>query len=139
MRLEATRYSGPISTYTIQCIFANNFITPNFLHEQKSKPELTKRIEGTTGSLSELEKRYPYPEKIAPAIVAAVAKGDFAIMDTQMDTELVWANGVGISPKRGWGIVDSVLGVLMGIFIFPFYRRWWERMCRGDALREKEE
>lgn len=75
MRLEAMRYSGPVSTYTVHCVFAHNFITPTFLEEQKNKPELTKRLEGTTGDLSDLERHFPYAEKIAPEIVAAVARG----------------------------------------------------------------
>ena len=59
--MEVMRYSGPKSTYAVQCIFAHNFITPTFLQEQKTKPELTKRIEGTSGELHELEKQFPEP------------------------------------------------------------------------------
>ncbi|KAH8648722.1 short chain dehydrogenase [Tricladium varicosporioides] len=136
MRLEVTRYSGPKSTYSVQCVFAHNFITPTFLIEQKNKPELTKKLEGSTGKLSDLEKKFPYAEKIAPTIVASVAKGDYAVMDNRMDPQLLWANMIGPSPRRGWGVVDTLLAGLMGIFLFPFVRRGWEKMCKGDALRE---
>ena len=136
MRLEATRYSGPVSTYTVQCVFAHNFITPTFLEEQKYKPELTKRLEGTTGELSDLEKKFPYAEKIAPEIVAAVASGDFAVMDKRTDPQLLWANMIGPSPRRGLGIMDSLLAILMSFFLFPFVRRGWDKTCKGDALRK---
>lgn len=133
MRLEATRYSGPVSTYTVQCV---NFITPTFLEEQKNKPELTKRLEGTTGGLKELEKQFPYAEKIASEIVAAVASEDFAVMDKRMDLQLLWANMIGPSPRRGLGIVDALLTILMSFFLFPFVRRGWDKTCKGDALRK---
>lgn len=48
---RSQRYSGPVSTYSVQCVFAHNFITPTFIEEQKNKPGLTKRLEGTTGDL----------------------------------------------------------------------------------------
>jgi 3-dehydrosphinganine reductase len=40
---------------------------------------------------------------------------------------------VGLSPKRGLGIVDSLLSVVMGWFVVPVLRRRWERMCREDG------
>lgn len=136
LRLEAMRYSGPVSEYQVQCVFAHNYITPTFLEEQKNKPDLTKRIEGTTGGLKELEKQFPYAHKIAPEIVQAAEKGDFAVMDKRLDPQVIWANCIGTEPKRGWGIVDSLLAVLMGIFVFPFIRRDMEKLCKGDALRK---
>ncbi|KAJ4305133.1 hypothetical protein N0V90_000663 [Kalmusia sp. IMI 367209] len=61
LRLEAARYSGPVSDYKIQLILAHNFITPTFIEEQKHKPALTKRLEGTDLSLAELEKTGKFP------------------------------------------------------------------------------
>ncbi|KAF2445300.1 short chain dehydrogenase [Karstenula rhodostoma CBS 690.94] len=136
LRLEIQRYSGPISTYSVQCVFAHNFITPTFIEEQRNKPELTKRLEGTTGDLSKIEKGFPYAEKIAPEIVANVAKGDFAIMDGRFEPQACWAVSIGSSPKRGFGIWDTILAVLMAV-IFPFIRNGWEKECRGDALKKK--
>lgn len=52
LRLEALRYSNRKAAYSVQCIFAHNFVTDTFLEEQKLKPALTKRIEGTDGDLS---------------------------------------------------------------------------------------
>jgi 3-dehydrosphinganine reductase len=138
LRLEATRYSGPISDYKVQCVFAHNFITPAFIEEQKNKPELTKRLEGTTGNLEDLRKtgKFPDAEKIAPEIVEAVAKGDFAVMDGRFEPQICWATAIASSPKRGWGIWDTLLAMLVSI-IFPFIRADWEKMVKGDALRTK--
>ncbi|RYP61587.1 hypothetical protein DL770_009764 [Monosporascus sp. CRB-9-2] len=129
MRLEAMRYSGPQSTYVVQCIFAHNFITPTFLEEQKSKPSLTKRIEGTeaigggsAADISALESRFPHAHKIAPEIVAAVASNDFAVLDKRLEPQILWANMIGTSPRRGWGIVDCLFAFLM--FLEAMDRQW---------------
>ncbi|KAI1390362.1 uncharacterized protein F4822DRAFT_233968 [Hypoxylon trugodes] len=133
-RLEAMRYSNSKSTYIVQYIFAHNFITPTFIEEQKNKPELTKQIEGTTGSLAELEKSFPYAAKIAPEIVAEVASNNFAITDKRVEPQFLWANMIGTSPKRGFGIIDSLLAFL-GLFVYPFLRREMEQKCRADPSR----
>lgn len=125
------RYSGPKSTYVVQCVFAHNFVTPTFIEEQKHKPPLTKRIEGTH---VEDESRFPPADKIAPEIVAAVATGDFAVTDTRLEPQVLWANMMGSSPRRGWGVVDSLLALLMWI-VFPFIRRDIEKKCLGDAQK----
>ena len=85
LRLEIQRYSGPLSAYSVQRVFAHNFITPTFIEEQCNKPELTKRLEGTTGELDALGKRSPYADKIATEMVAGVAKGDYAVMDGRFE------------------------------------------------------
>ncbi|RYP70801.1 hypothetical protein DL771_005176 [Monosporascus sp. 5C6A] len=141
MRLEVMRYSGRKSTYIVQCIFAHNFITPSFLEEQKSKPSLTKRIEGTeaigggsAADISALESRFPYAHKISPEIVAAVASNDFAVLDKRLEPQILWANMIGTSPRRGWGIVDCLLAFVM-FLVYSFVRRQMEKQCKGDALR----
>jgi 3-dehydrosphinganine reductase len=136
LRLEIQQYSGPVSTYSIQCVFAHNFITPTFIEEQKNKPDLTKKLEGTTGDLSEIEKSFPYADKIAPEIVASIAKGDYAVMDGRFEPQACWAVSIGSSPKRGLGVWDTLLAVLMAL-VFPFIRAGWEKECRGYALKKK--
>ncbi|KAL9119243.1 MAG: hypothetical protein Q9187_004203 [Circinaria calcarea] len=134
LRMETLRLSSPASTYTIHCAFPSNFITTAFLEEQISKPELTKRIEGTTGTRAELEQRYPSAEQVAQGIIAGVARGDFAICDDSMESGLLFANMIGPSPKRGRGVVDSLLAIVMGLFIWPFLRSRWDKMCKRDRL-----
>lgn len=136
LRMEAMRYSGPKSTYKVQCVFAHNFITPTFIEENKNKPALTKRMEGTSGELADLEKQFPYAAKIAPEIVANVASGDYAVCDNRADPQLLWAMSRGSSPKRGWGIVDTLMAVLM-YFVWPFVTRDWDKKSFGDALKSQ--
>jgi 3-dehydrosphinganine reductase len=138
MRLEVMRYSCPKYAYVVQCAFAHNFITSSLLEKLKHKPGLTKRIEETDGELADLERRFPYAEKIAPDIVAAVESNEFAVMDRQFIPQLLWANIIGSSPKRGWGIVHSILAFLSGYFIFPMVRRSIEKQCKEDNVYRKQ-
>ena len=135
LRMEALRLSGPASTYTIHCAFPSNFISPAFLEEQKSKPELTKRIEGTTGSTAELERRFPSAEKVAKGIIAGVARGDFALCDDSVESGLLFANMIGPSPKRRLGVLDSLLATVVGLFVWPVLRRRWDKMCKDDGIQ----
>lgn len=105
--------------------FPNTFVTEAFIDEQKTKPELTKRIESSNKPLEKLDTA----EYIANTIVKRVAKGDFAIL-SDFDTEVLWSNMLGSSPKRGLGVLDSVLGLLSGFFVWPVLRFTWTRMCR---------
>ena len=134
LRMEALRLSGPASTYTIHCAFPSNFISPAFLEEQKSKPELTKRIEGTTGSTAELERRFPSAEKVAKGIIAGVARGDFALCDDSVESSLLFANMIGPSPKRRLGVRDSLLATVVGLLVWPVLRRRWDKMCKDDGI-----
>lgn len=101
------------------------------------KPDLCKRIEGTTATdVATLGKHFPHATKIAPEIVAAVASNDFAVTDKRLEPQFLWASGIGSSPKRGWGIVDSLLALLASL-LFPLIRRDIEKKCQGDAFRSE--
>ena len=138
LRMEALRLSGPASKYTIHCAFPSNFFSPAFLEEQKTKPELTKQIEGTTGSTSELEQRIPSAEKVAKGIITAAARGDFALCDDSMESGLLFANMIGPSPKRGLGVLDSLLAILVGLLIWPLFRHRWEKLCRQNGMDHRK-
>ncbi|KAK3984265.1 hypothetical protein QBC44DRAFT_337297 [Cladorrhinum sp. PSN332] len=143
LRLEVMRYNNPKSRYVVQCVFAHNFITPTFIREQKSKPALTKRIEGTAGAenedAEEMRARFPLASKIAPEMVAGIAEGrdDFAVMDGRLEPQILWAGMVGSSPKRGWGVWDWFVGVMMHLVLYPSIRKGIEKECEGDAFREE--
>ena len=136
--MEALRLSGPASKYTIHCAFPSNFVTPAFLEEQKLKPELTKRMEDTTGSMAELEQRFPSSKAVAQKIINGVERGDFALCDDSMESSLLFANMIGPSPKRGLGVLDSLLAVVVGLFVWPFLRRRWDRMCKEDGIHNRK-
>ena len=133
LRMEALRLSSQASTYTIHCAFPSTFITPGFLEEQKLKPVLTKRMEGTMGSTAELKQRYPSAEEVARLVVVGVERGDFALCDDSTESGLLFANMIGPSPKRGFGIIDSVMATVVGLFIWPVLRRRWDRLCKEDV------
>lgn len=133
LRMEVLRHSNKDFTYSVHCAFPNTCITDAFLEEQAKKPELTKRIEGTVGSGEDLISKFPPASKTALQIVTAVERGDFAICDSSLDSNLVWANNLGTSPRRGWGIVDTVLAVLTTLIIWPILRLYYDRMCRKDG------
>ncbi|OAL75682.1 short chain dehydrogenase/reductase family oxidoreductase [Trichophyton violaceum] len=134
LRFEVLRYNSPTTTYTIHIAFPADFISPGFVLEQDTKPNLTKRIQGTNvPTFSELEKKFPSSEKVALGIIARVEKGDFIICEDSLAASLLFTNMTGLSPKRGFGIVDSLMTVVMGWFVVPILRRRWESMCREDS------
>ncbi|KAF7171584.1 hypothetical protein CNMCM5623_003953 [Aspergillus felis] len=137
LRFEVLRHNSSSTTYTIHIAFPADFISPGFVFEQDTKPDLTKRIQGTdVATFAELEKKFPSSENVARGIVARVDKGDFIICEDSLAASLLFTNMVGLSPKRGLGIVDPLLSVVMGWFVVPVLRRRWERMCREDGSNQ---
>ncbi|CAI0642211.1 unnamed protein product [Colletotrichum noveboracense] len=128
LRQEAAIYSTATCQYKVHCAFPNTFMTDAFLDEQKTKPDLTKRIESSDGPIEKLKTKMLSAEYVAEYIVRGVAKGDFALV-SDFDTEVLWSNMVGSSPKRGFGFVDSILGLLSGFLVWPILRYIWTRMC----------
>ncbi|KAL0942753.1 short chain dehydrogenase [Colletotrichum truncatum] len=135
LRQEAAIYSTPTCEYKVHCAFPNTFMTDAFMDEQKTKPELTKRIESSDGPIEKLKTKILPAEYIAEYIVGGVAKGDFALV-SDFDTEVLWSNMLGSSPKRGLGFVDSILGLLSGFLVWPVLRYTWTRMCAQAHKKE---
>jgi 3-dehydrosphinganine reductase len=129
------RYSSPTSTYSVHCVFPSNITSPQFLAEQSLKPDLTKRREGTNEPIDELAKKV-LTAKVAEGIIRAVERGDFALCDDSLESSLLFANMIRSFPKRGLGVVDSVLSIVIGLFVWPVVRRRWESMCRQDSDRQ---
>lgn len=94
-------------------------------------------MEGTTGSMVELEQRFPSAEKVAQGIITGVERGDFAICDDSRESSLLFANMIGPSPKRGLGVLDSLLATVVGLFVWPVLRRRWEKMCKEDGSHNR--
>lgn len=82
--------------------------------------------------INELPKHHPSAEKVAALIVQGVERGDFALCDDSVDASIAFANSIGCSPKRGLGIIDSLLQVGMGWLVWPVYRRYLEGLCKKD-------
>jgi 3-dehydrosphinganine reductase len=138
LRLEVMRHTGPRSKYVVQCVFPHNFLTPTFLLEQDSKPALTKYIEATDGvTHEELAKQIPSAGTVARELLIESASNDFAVLERRWVPQLLWGMMVGTSPRRGWGFIDMLLGLLASLLIWPINRYDIERKCMGDALKKK--
>lgn len=137
MRMEALRYSTPAIEYHIQCAFPSNFLSESFVNEQNCKPQLTKEIEETAADIEELKKKLPHAKQVGKYIVGCIDSNDFAICDS-MGAALLWVNMVGPSPKRGLGILDTLMGFLVSLILWPILRRQWDAKCRKDSNKLKE-
>ncbi|CAK3821282.1 short chain dehydrogenase reductase [Lecanosticta acicola] len=113
--------------------YSPDFVSPGFLAEQKTKTALTKRIQGLDAPPSELVSRFPTSEKVASLIIAAVDRGDFTICEDSPAASALFTAMTGPSPKRGWGIADGLLSIVVNWFVWPFLRWKWEGMVKDDA------
>ncbi|ORY70952.1 uncharacterized protein BCR38DRAFT_491715 [Pseudomassariella vexata] len=131
LRLEFLRYSCPSSTYSVHCAFPGDFISPGFYLEQHTKTPLTKRMQGTNS--------YPSSDKFALLIIGAVDDGKFIICKDSISASLLFTSMTGPSPKRGLGIMDSLVGLLVNWFVWSALRLRWEALCKkdGEEWRQK--
>jgi 3-dehydrosphinganine reductase len=90
-------------------------------------------MQGTNKTLEELETNCPSSDKVASSIVSAVERGEFIICSESLAASLLFTNMIGPSPKRGFGIFDSLIGILTGWIVWPVLRRRWEAMCKTDG------
>ncbi|KAJ5175264.1 uncharacterized protein N7482_001141 [Penicillium canariense] len=130
LRCELMRYSGPASQYSVHIAFPSNFISPSFIDEQNTKPPLTKELEGTTAPLSELSKKLHSSKQVADAIIAAVDKQQFIIC-SEYEASLLFGGMMGLSPRRGFGIVDSIVAIV-SVIVWPLVRRWFDWTIAKD-------
>lgn len=119
--------------------FPGDFVSPGFIKEQQTKVHLNKTIQGLHHPLEELTAKFPTSEKVASMIIKAADRGDFAITYS-LEQHALFANMMGASPKRGLGIVDTLLAPLMSWIIMPYFRWRWESITRhdGEELRKSK-
>jgi 3-dehydrosphinganine reductase len=132
LRLEVLRHDTTESHYSIHCAFPGDFVSPGFMKEQETKVHLNKTIQGLHQPIEKLVAKFPSSEKVASMIIKAVDRGDF-IITYSLEQHALFANMMGASPKRGWGIVDTLLQPLMSWFIMPYFRRKWESITKKDG------
>lgn len=96
---------------------------PALIEEQNAKPELTKKIDSTVGSIIEAEKRLPSAEKVACEIIAGVVKGDIVICHSGSNFM------VGFWTKRRLG----TMSIVASLFIWPIITHRWEVTGRDDV------
>ncbi|KAG5913305.1 hypothetical protein E4U53_004913 [Claviceps sorghi] len=137
LRLELLRHNSADSHYSVHVAFPGDFVSPGFIKEQQTKVHLNKTIQGLHHPLEKLVAKFPSSEAVAAMIIQAVDRGDFAVTYS-LEQRALFANMLGPSPKRGWGLLDAALAPLMSWFIMPYLRRRWEGLARrdGEELRK---
>jgi 3-dehydrosphinganine reductase len=106
-------------------------MSPAFMDEQNNKPELTKRLEGTTAPISELSKKLHSAKQVADYIIAAVDKKQFVIC-SELEAGLLFGTLNGMSPRRGLGIVDTLIA-FVAVLLGPIVRRYQDYHCARDS------
>ena len=115
------------NTFKVHVSFPGPFITEAFLEEQDNKPNLTKAIEGTNLSRTELEQKIPPARAIAKRIIAGVEKGK-TYVPVDWTGDLLFNNMRGPSP-RFWTLWDFLLGIVAAC-AWWFYRTSFDRQTR---------
>ncbi|GAQ09759.1 3-ketodihydrosphingosine reductase tsc10 [Aspergillus lentulus] len=101
LRFEVLRHNSSSTTYTIHIAFPADFISPGFVLEQDTKPDLTKRIQGTNvATFAELERKFPSSQKVAQGIVARPFVYEYGRAEPE---ERTWDCGFVV--ERGNGVV----------------------------------
>jgi 3-dehydrosphinganine reductase len=90
-------------------------------------------MQGVKGSIEDLEKRYPSPEKVVSLVLEAVKNEEYIICRDSLAASLFFTNMVEASPKRDLEIMDSVVCIVVNWFIWLVLRRQWEGMCKKDG------
>ncbi|KAF4997925.1 hypothetical protein FGRMN_3516 [Fusarium graminum] len=132
LRSELKRYSGPTTKYSVHVSFPSNFISPSFIEEVKNKPELTKKLEGTTAPMAELMQKLHSSKQVADYIIKKVDKGEFVIC-SEYEAKLLFAGMSGPSPKRGVGFIDSFVSTV-SVAAGPLLRRWLDAKVVKDTV-----
>ncbi|EQL01607.1 hypothetical protein G6O67_006624 [Ophiocordyceps sinensis] len=137
LRLEVLRHDCAESHYSIHVAFPGDFVSPGFVKEQRTKVHLNKTIQGLHHPMEKLMVKLPSSEEVAGMIIKAVDRGDF-IVTYSLEQRALFANMMGMSPKRGWGVLDTLLAPLMSLIVMPYLRWRWQGLTSkdGEELRK---
>lgn len=97
LRQELLPYNIHVSIY-----LPGTILSPGHAQEDKTKPEITKKLEGSSAELT--------PDQCAQALISGLNKGRFMIT-SDFDTDIIRASVVGMSP-RGNVVWDVLLGLI---------------------------
>lgn len=127
IRQEALMYPQDIR---IHCTFPGTIFTDSFYQEQKSKPALTKVLEGSDNPNDGMTA-----EAVAHATMNGLRKDEFLItLDFQ--TKLLLNNMRGPSPPNH-GLLDWLIGLLASI-VWPFFRASMDRQIKAYSFSSKK-
>lgn len=100
---------------TVTNILPGNMATEGFEEEEKTKPEITKKIEGPSDARD--------PDVVAKEVIADLKRGRQMIF-TDFVGWLLSGMALGTSP-RNWGVVQALVALVLGIFapVWAFFMR----------------
>lgn len=125
---ESLRIEFLLYNINVHCYFPSTIYSPGFEEEQKSKPELTKIIEGADEGLT--------PEACALRLVNGLEKGH--VMITSDPIGHLFRNSMrGMSPVSNY-ILDPIFAAVAPIAI-PIWRKITERQIRSHIPQHKKE
>jgi 3-dehydrosphinganine reductase len=114
----------------VHCSFPAGILSPGWDEEEKTKPEITRKLEGPGGAES--------PETVAKAIIDRLERGHKHItyefvgtmLKVHFHTTLLTKNMMQGMTERDNAIWDSFTGIL-GSIIWPVVRFDWRRQIRA--------
>ena len=126
LRQEALMYLST-TRINVHCSLPGTIYTESFYREQRRKPPLLKRLEGSEDNTGGQDAG-----TIARGILQGVERGDFFIT-TDFNTQLLLNNMRGPSPHNSrFPLVDWCLGWIMSL-VWPILRMYFDRVVRTEG------
>ncbi|RCK66366.1 3-ketodihydrosphingosine reductase TSC10 [Candida viswanathii] len=115
--------------YRVSCVFPGNFQSEGFEEEQKTKPEITKKIEGPSN---------PIPgDECAEMIIDQLRKG-YDTITTDTVGWILGTSSLGVFLPRQWGFFQVIIGFVI-LIIGPIVRWVINRDIRNSITKKKQE
>lgn len=124
LRQELSPYN-----YRIACVFPGNFQSEGFEEEQKTKPEITKKIEGPSN---------PIPgDECADIIIDQLSKG-YDTITTDFVGWVLGTTSLGVFLPRQWGFFQVIIGFII-LIIGPIVNWVINRDIQNSIDKKKQE
>ena len=120
----------------VHTIFPATIFSAMYEEENKTKPDVTKKLEESDGGQT--------PDEVAAASVKGLEKGEEWVPTSGLVGSAMKVGMVGASKRNGWGIMDTLASWVVAV-VFVFVRRdmdgtvrkWGiEKGSQGVAKRE---
>lgn len=124
LRQELSPYN-----YRVSCVFPGNFQSEGFEEEQKTKPEITKKIEGPSN---------PIPgDECAEMIIDQLSKG-YDTITTDFVGWVLGTTSLGVFLPRQWGFFQVIIGFFI-LLIGPIVNWVINRDIQNSIDKKKKE
>jgi 3-dehydrosphinganine reductase len=114
LAMETKLYESTHVPIRVHTIFPATIFTEGFENENKTKPDVTKKLEEDDGGQT--------PEEVARMAMKGLENGEEMITTTLM-TRFAMSGMMGGSMRSGWVVLDVLLGMVSAIAM-PFIRMW---------------